>query len=125
MTVLVDPELAATDPKGLDDEIAPLYTMQTRAVAFVHVPEVSEVDVQRLYPIDTEQSVPSVVLVIFVHPAGIVGFVVEPSRNAKMTMRSPTRWPEGIVIVVASAEALPIRLIAINPLVQRFDDIGV
>jgi hypothetical protein len=64
---------------------------------------------------EREQSVPSVVFVIVVHPVGIDGLVVDPSRKAKITIKSPTRYPDGIVIVVASADALLIHAIAMRP----------
>ena len=83
--------------------------MQTSPVAFVQVPEVSEFDVAILYPTEAEQDVPSIVALIDVQPAGTVGFVTLPSRNAQMIMTSPTLWPEGMVIVVPSADAAPTR----------------
>jgi hypothetical protein len=46
------------------------------AVAFVHVPVLVSVATSRRHPTLIEQLVPSVVLVMFVHPVGTVGFVV-------------------------------------------------
>jgi hypothetical protein len=52
---------------------------------------------------DAEHNVPSLVLVILVNVAGIVGFVVEPSRNAKQTATSPLANVGSVAEVVPAA----------------------
>lgn len=93
VTVLVVPEVAAKVPIGVPLSSCPLYTTQISLDELVHVPTVSEVDAHLFHPADTEQEVPSVVFVIVVkvvgEPVPMVGFVIEPSRNANTIIKSP------------------------------------
>jgi len=117
--VFVVPAAGAKVPIGVPDDNWPLNTIHTILEAFVHVPDVSDVVVALFHAADTEQLVPSVVLVIVVHPAvPIVGFVTEPSRKAYAIKRSPILWVGAVKLVVPAAD--PTNDNGIHILVQKF-----
>lgn len=86
--VVVVPDVDAEFP-GNTLPVLERYTWQTTLVALVHVPILVPAPVATKYPALTLHEVPSGAA-ICVAPDGSVGFVVEPSRYAKTTIKSPT-----------------------------------